>query len=338
MKESVNFHEKPDEGFGNSDKYELGDIRFLFDKNRPTALAEKIKAKGYKILEDFDEGEERITKIDLSKGEHLFGFGFRQINPKEKRWFHGGLDDKERRESSSFKFDTKSPEFEKIFREYVSNISANDNLEDVVARLNTVLQRHVRSDMGEENAHSLSEIIQAKKAACASKSVLAGSMLKEQFPDLRVEVVDGYYGVVKDKISLPFGHEWLRISDGDSCVLYDPMYDKRFYYKFDTHPNSGNPFSNYTVSALPFAQLHNLIKLTTVGGSLKLAESHIDSGREFLVENEHTINCQLGGQIAAYAKTDGGVLKLVDGNISNEVQAESGPRLLYPLIALEKAD
>lgn len=302
-------------------------------------LSKKLKAVGYKIFEDKEEGGERITEIDIPKGEHLIGFGFRQINPTEKRWFHGGLDDKEKRETSSFRFDTNSLEFKKIKREFVSNLSATDNLDNLVSKLNIVIQRYIRSDMGEEYAHSLSEIIQTGKAACSSKSILAGTLLKEQFPDLRVEIIDGYLGKFEDKVSLPFGHEWLRISNGSSCVLYDPMYNKSFFYKFDTKPGPNNPFSRHTVRCLPFAKLYNSIKLTSISNSLKMIESYEKDERQshdLVLSDECTVDSQLGGQIAAYIKTNGGILTLIDGNISNETETKNGPRILYPMIALEK--
>jgi len=321
------------------EKYELGDVRFLFEKNNPTAFAEKIVAKGLEVMEDSDKTGERITKIDIPKGEYIFGFGFRQIDPTEKRWFHGGLDDTEKRESASFKFDINSPEFKKIHREFASTIGTTDNLDSIISKLNIVIQQRVKSSMATESAHSLSEIIQAKKAACASKTILAGSMLREQFPDFRIEAIDGYYGVVKDKVCLPFEHGWLRVSDGISCVLYDPMYDNKFYYQFDTKPKSENPFSRYTVSAYPFARLHNSIGLTAAGNGIALVESYEDSGKRMIVQDEYTVKSQLGGHIAGQVRTDGGILELVNGNLSNEIQekkGKNGPRMLYPLVDLEK--
>ena len=116
------------------------------------------------------------------------------------------------------------------------------------------------------------------------------------------------------------------------------MYDKKFYYKFDTKPNPENPFSRYTVSAYPFAKLHNLIGLTAVGNGIALADAYEGGGKRVVVNDEYTVKSQLGGHIAGQVRTDGGILKLVNGNIENELPAKDkdGPRMLYPLVELEK--
>jgi hypothetical protein len=328
MREDLGY---PNQGAEEIEKHELGDVCFLFDKENPDLLAQRIEAAGYEVSRDGDEDGERITEVIIPQGEHVFSFGFRQIDTKEQRWFHGGLDNKEKREDTPFTFDVQSPDFKRVKSEFLSSLEKNDTLETNINKLDKIIQFRVKSDMGNEDAHSLSEILQSGKAACASKSVLVGSILRECRPDLRVESVYGYYGVMENKISLPFGHEWLRVSDGVGAVLYDPMYGKKFYYPFDTIPKEDNPFSQYTVAALPFAKLHGMIKLTAMSESLKVIESYDGAGNEFVVDNSHTSEAQLGGQLTALVRVNGGVLRLVNGNISNEVNND-GPRLLYPLL------
>ena len=293
--------------------------------------------EGYKVLEDFERNGERIARIEIPKGHHIFSFGFRQVDPKEKRWFHGGNDDMSRRESKPFKFDVDSPEFQKINLEFKSTLSQNEDLKNLVKKLNDVIQQRVSSYMGYENAHAISEIIRTGKAACANKSILAGTIIRTQFPNLRVETITGYLGKFKDRVSLPFGHEWLRISDEEACVLYDPMYNKSFYYKFGTILEPNNPFERYTINALPFAKLYNLIGLNSIS-ILKLIKTRDGNQDIFIVSDEFTLESQLNGQIEDRIGTNGGVLELTNGNISNETETQNGPRLLYPLMHLQKVD
>ncbi len=318
-----------------NEKYELGDIKFLFDKNDPERLTKKIEAAGYEIISDSYENGERITEVSIPEGNHVFSFGFRQIDPTEERWFHGGLDNKEKREEEPFTFDTESLEFRRICNEFSLCVESGDTLETIVYKLDTVIQRKVTSDIQEEDAHSLSEILQAGRAACASKTVLSGSILKELYPDLRVESVYGYYGIVNEKVSLPFGHEWLRVSDGTGAVLYDSMYKKIVYYPFDTKPEKTDPFDGYTVAALPFGKLQSMIRLDAVDSSLEMVSGYADSAPELVVAEDKTVETQLGGHMTAVVGAKGGILRLVNGNISNEVSV-IGPRLLYPLLHIAK--
>jgi len=318
-----------------------GDLNFLFDKNKPSAFAEKISRAGYEVVRDItDVGGEKITEIKVPEGEHSFIFGFRQIDLSEKRWLHSSLDDVSKQDVESFNFDLRSPEFVKISQEFVSalNDAPSIGLEYLVFTLNNIIQRRVESKILYEEANSLSEMIREGQGACESKSLLAGSMLKNRFPGLRVEIVDGYYGKFSDKITLPFGHAWLRISDGHSCVLYDPMYGKTFQYVFDTMPDGNNPFSRYTVSAFPIAKLHESIRFSELGNGVRIVKSH-DGGKEVVVEDKDTLTAQIGGQIPGQVKAKGGNLIFVNGNIScGPENIKNAPRLLYPLLFLEKVE
>jgi hypothetical protein len=134
---------------------------------------------------------------------------------------------------------------------------------------------------------------------------------------------------------MPFSHGWLRISDGTSCVLYDPMYHKIESYLFDTEIDENMIFSNYTVSAWPFATLRK-IGLKTLLSGITAVKAYNGKNIELKIRPELSLRSQLGGQITGEVYIEnGGILRLVNGSIETAT-SKNGPRLLYPLLDIEK--
>lgn len=311
-----------------------GDLEPLFEKNDPNLFRENLEKKGFDIISEYTENGERITNLYIPQGEMLFVFGFQQIDVVEKRWFHGGSDD-EVKYQKPFNFDIDSKEFLKLKNQFISSIKENDNLESSIVKLENFIKNEVSSDMGYENAMSLSEIIKQKRGACASKSILLGSILTESIDGLKIGLINGHIANLNDKVDMPFSHSWLRISNGKQCILYDPMYHRIETYLFDSPIDSNNKFSNYTVSAWPFATLQKIGMRKLLSG-LRTIKTHSGDGFELKVIPELSLKSQLGGQIAGEVYIqNGGVLKLVNGNVETAI-SKNGPRLLYPLLDIEK--
>ena len=311
-----------------------GDLESLFEKHNPNSLREKLERKNFDVISEYTENGERITNLNIPNGNVLFIFGFQQIDVGEKRWFHGGSDSEIKYEKP-FNFDINSTEFIRLKNLFISKLKQEDDLTLIIYKLEDVIREFVLSDMSYENSMSLSDIIKKRKAACASKSTLSGSILTESLKGLKIGIINGHLARLSDKVNMPFSHAWLRISDGKQCILYDPMYHKIENYLFDTPMDENMNFSNYTISAYPFATLQK-IGLKKLLSGIKIVKSYDGKAHELKVVPELSLKSQLGGQMAGEVYIErGGILRLVNGNVETTI-SKNGPRLLYPLLDIEK--
>ncbi len=284
------------------------------------------------------EDGEKVETIRFAPGQYGFSFGPREIRPDAKDWFYGG-NEQSLRETRSLMLDLNSSEFQNVLTQFKGKTPDFEDPTQFIRALDSVTQKTVQSDMADERIGSISDMIRHGRAACCGKSLLAGLLVKQLLP-LKVEQLNGEVGKIGDTLSFPFTHAWLRISGQDKTgngrvILYDPMYKRYQFFSL----NSGNHgeitggnfnFDNYSMDAFPF----NIIwaqglKAKSTSG-LKLVSDFADSTKTFFVEQDLNLSSQVSGEIGGSFATDGGVIKLYNGEVRGR-RVPKGPSVRYPL-------
>lgn len=264
------------------------------------------------------ENGENIEMLTFAPGDYGFDFGFREIDPNAKDWFHGGSD-KDIRESRAFELNVHSPEFRQLAKEFRSrNIGFADPARFIIA-LDSVIQKSIASDMEDERCVRVSDIVKLGKGACASKVLIAGLLAKE-IGSLAAETVNGQVGRVRERVSHPFSHEWLRLTDGDRVALYDPMYGRFQFFSrqgqsYEEVKGGNYDFGNYSVKAFPHQVIFAKGMNAKAVQGIRLVDSFDGPTKEFFVLDQFARSSQIEGGMYGVFVEGSGVVKLYDGYV-----------------------
>jgi hypothetical protein len=249
------------------------------------------------LLERDDSGYE-LYKLDA--GVYQAEFAFRNFGENEQDWF-SRASDRQSDWQSPFIFDYEHPEVKKFEISLFKDTQNMSNVE-LIKVLSTRLGTFIRSmDINEpEFNNSLSDIVTSGRGMCDAKSVLFGSMLARN-TTLTAQAITGQFGQVKDKVTYPFSHQWMRIADGDNIFLFDPMYEKlaTFEQEEDTYyamDEQDGHFSNLTPACYPAGKLITKMDIQSWGG-VRAVPSYLGDNHEIYVENEDSLACQLSNAI-----------------------------------------
>jgi len=248
---------------------------------------------GAELLERNEEGRERYK---LKAGAYQFEFGFRNFGEHENDWLSRASDRASDWETP-FTFDYEHPkvaEFTKNLFQGESSFASPEAVRALADRLGQLI-RSMGINEPEYN-NSLSDIVTSGKGMCDAKSVLFGSLLARH-TNLKAQAIIGQYGKVQERVSYPFHHQWMRISDETHVYLFDPMY-KRFaafenegdaFYPLDEEDSH---FSNLTPACYPAAKLMTQMGISRFGG-VQVVESNSGDSHEIYVNNEESLPVQL---------------------------------------------
>jgi len=259
--------------------------------------------EGYQVPQQFLQGVELVEKdgrgferYRLLPGVYQLDFGFRNFGEHENDW-RSGASDRESDRETPFLFDHNNPEVARFTRDLFENQSHFQGQEEVRLLAQRFGQLIMSMSISEpEYNNSLSDIVNSGQGMCDSKSVLFGSLIAHN-TNLEAQAIIGQYGQVKDKVSYPFHHQWMRITDGTQIYLFDPMYERftAFEQENDTFyamDDGDSYFSNLTPACYAAGKLISQMNIQRFGG-IRLVETHAGDGNEVYVNNEESLAAQL---------------------------------------------
>ena len=186
-----------------------------------------------------------------------------------------------------------------------------------------------------EQYNRLSDIVHTGTGTCAAKTQLLGVLLSRRYPGLQLQEIYGQVGRVRDRVSYPFGHAWLRIESSRYIFLYDAMYSRIACFekqgdKIVPTDNAYQTFENYSVEAFPMTSLMNAVKASSVSGIIKIANSHDATRRQAFLNADAGLQAQGEGSIHFQFEIRQPVhIELIDGHL--QTKAADDVALYYPL-------
>ena len=128
-----------------------------------------------------------------------------------------------------------------------------------------------------EHYEKLSDIVREGNGTCAAKTILLGVLLSRKYPGIQVQEIYGQTGIVRDRVSYPFGHVWLRAESNTFVFLYDAMYSRTACFEkvdgaLSPTDNRFETFRNYSVEALPISALYNKLRFSGMRVPLKIEQ------------------------------------------------------------------
>jgi hypothetical protein len=253
---------------------------------------------GAELLERSEAGYERYR---LDSGVYQINFGFRNFGENEADWF-SRASDSESDWQTPFKFDYDHPavsQFEKLLFDGLQDFNNPEAIKVLTERLGKLIKSLDVNDP--EFNNSLSDIVTSGNGMCDAKSVLFGSMLARN-TNLEIQAITGQYGQVQDKVTYPFSHQWMRITDGNNVYLFDPMYEKLAVFEQDGEAfyamdEQDSHFTNLTPACYPAGKLITQMGIQRWGG-VRVVEPYDNGGGEVYVDNEESLPIQLTNNTA----------------------------------------
>jgi len=291
------------------------------------------------------EGVELLEKIRgyeryrLSSDAYQFDFGFRNFGEHESDWL-SRASDRESDWQTPFKFDYDHPkvkQFELLLFEKKRDFNNPKEVSELIGRFSKLI-KSMKIDEPEYN-NSLSDIVVSGKGMCDAKSVLFGSMLTKN-TNLEAQTIIGQCGRVQDRVSYPFHHQWMRITDGKYVYLFDPMYEKLAVFEQDGdlfYPmdEEDSHFSNLTPACYPAAKLMVRMNIQRYGG-IRMVKSFNNDGAEMYVDNQESLSAQLSNQMTfVFEINQAEELEIHDGAIKTGIGDTS---LYFPVKDFKKIE
>jgi hypothetical protein len=189
-----------------------------------------------------------------------------------------------------------------------------------------------------EHYDRLSDIVREGNGTCAAKTLLLGTMLPRKYPNLQLQEIYGQIGIIGDRVSYPFGHEWLRIESDKYVFLYDSMYSRTACFEKRSEGlvpvgDGYNTFHNYSVEAWPVTALYSKLGFSSVSGNVKLVDTYDGQSKKFFLTPDAGLDAQADG--AAWFSFDmrkGANLDLVNGHV--QTKTSEGAGVYYPVESL----
>ncbi len=302
--------------------------------------------KVYPVKKERKESGSTVEVYEFNEGYYGFRSGFPEINAQERRWFHGGNDNVEFRQSHSFELDTHNPLYQEVLAELKSGltqVSVTDP-EAILKALSSVINNRIASIPLDDFEHSgkMSDIIKNKKGACASKTLVAGLLIKDCFPGASAAHIQGQLGPIKEKAGYPFSHAWLRFQIGNHIFLYDSMYDKYQILAMDSNQvfeHSGNyDFSRNGVGAYGLSGVAKKLGANALGSGhivpVQDYDSHVKSVDPY-VRQDLSLSAQVFGVYTDLYVPKHAELTIIDDcfvvPVSHTSNNENGPVVKYPI-------
>lgn len=286
-----------------------------------------------------ERGKDGLERYRLTPGTYQAAFGFRDFGRYENDWFSKSSD-KEVDWSTPFVFDYEHTDvraFETELFDGRDDIGTPAGFELLTKRFGQLI-KSMSLDEPEFN-NSLSDVVTNGRGTCDAKSVLFGSLLSRN-TNFKAQAITGQYGQVRDKVSYPWSHQWMRITDRENLYLFDPMYEKLAIFKQegsevyalneqDTH------FINLTPGCYPAAKLITSLNPRRWGG-INIVESYDGKAHEAYVPNVDSLSSQLTNEMGfAFELEKENIVDVHNGSIKTELGRSAS---YFPVRLIEKVE
>ncbi len=294
-----------------------------------------------------ESGEKIDTYSITDPGWYGVETGFPEIDPTEKRWFHGGNADIQSSIETPLVLDIDSPEFTNIAEAYREEIEGADIVHSIWG-LFDVVDEVIESDMSDENSRYVSDILKRGRGACASKALVAGLLVKEAIEGASASYIVGQVGPVRDKLSYPFSHVWLRVQMGNFVALCDLMYKKYQLIQLDgddAREIEGN--YDFSQNAIENRAIANVVNQTgayiTESPQLKLVSEldDADTSKRVFVNPDVAFGSQVFGKnFADIYIPKPAKLETIDNNVTaitgRRSDEKTRPIIKYPFYGIQR--
>ncbi|MBI2030865.1 hypothetical protein HYT05_04555 [Candidatus Kaiserbacteria bacterium] len=314
----------------------------------PTQRSQEKRIRPY--IERIDIGNISIDKdgmehmkLILQPGSYEMRIGFRPFGRFESNWFSGASDDPGARDRP-FKIDLHHPDVIRFNRELFADISARPDDPQFIIQLDKKFSSLLPSAPLSKIEHynTLSDIVRAGNGMCAAKTTLLGTLLAHRYPQMQLQEIHGQIGIIQDRVSYPFGHEWLRGESEKLIFLYDPMYSRLANFEkrgsaLVPIDDGVNTFEKYSVEALPISCIRNKLNPSNLLANAKLVDEHDpeSAAKRIFLLPEESFNAQVDGAIHLSFNLDQDTsLGLVDGHV--QAATPGGAGIYYPIASIRK--
>lgn len=218
------------------------------------------------------------TQLALGPGSYNGRVGFRHFGRFESDWYSGANNSTEAKEWP-LEIDIHHPDVVRFSRRLFAGISTTPDDHQFITQLDRRFSSLLPSVPLSKSEHykRLSDIVREGGGTCAAKTTLLGALLAHKYQKMQVQEIVGHIGVVHDRASSPFMHEWLRIESDTLIFLYDSMYSRTAcfarhnneLYKVD---GGAGIFHGYSVEATPLQTMRGGLKGAKFLADAKYAE------------------------------------------------------------------
>lgn len=282
-------------------------------------------------------------KLILHPGSYETRIGFRPFGRFESNWFSGASDDPDARDRP-FEIDLHHPDVIRFNRELFADISARPDDPQFIIQLDKKFSSLLPSAPLSKIEHydTLSDIVRAGNGMCAAKTTLLGTLLAHKYPKMQLQEIHGQIGIIQDRVSYPFGHEWLRGESEKFIFLYDSMYSRLATFKKRGNAlapiNDGvNTFEKYSVEALSISCIRNKLNPSNLLAHAKLVDEYDpeSTAKRIFLLPEESLNAQVDGAIhLSFTLDQATPLDLVDGHV--QAATPGGAGIYYPIASIKR--
>ena len=284
-----------------------------------------LEQSGFRVIETSNEK----VSIEVPEGRFHIVTGFPEFNPRDKRFFYGnnvvGMQHK------PLELDFDSAIFRSFSDEFKRKIGFGQSLDETISVLDDLVQSSIESDSEDERITNMSQILQKGRSACAGKALVSAGLLKALDLKPEVQLVYGASSQFDNKRPHNIGHVWLRISAGDSVILYDPYFGHIMSYKLPEPTTiEQDPFGNYSVGAYFAANIINQLSVKSFGREYAKLVEETSGSKSMWVPNERALASQVFGEMDFEFETkSSGNLTFVNGGLFSARKGGAG--FNYPL-------
>jgi len=283
--------------------------------------------------------ENGLERFKLTPGTYQAAFGFRDFGRNENDWFSKASDNKADW-GTPFVFDyehTGVKAFEIELFSGADDIGTPAAFELLTKRFGERIKSMSLSEP--EFNNSLSDVVTNGQGTCDAKSVLFGALLSRN-TSFETQAITGQYGQVRNKVSYPWSHQWMRISDGKNLYLFDPMYEKLAIFEQEGSEiyamnDQDAHFIHLTPGCYPAAKLINSLNLQRCGG-VNIVESYDGKAHEVYVPNPDSLPAQLTNKMNFVFEVEKeGIIDVHNRAIKTQLGDSSS---YFPIQSIEKVE
>lgn len=310
----------------------------LVGQYSPDSFRNEVENRGLEVLQDErKEGEDHQLVVRVEPGSYQVDTGFERFNLSDKRFYYGN--NPVELQHIPLELDYESQEFRQFERMVQATAEVDlDNLSELIHRIDSVLQREIESSGETDNIRRMSEILRSHKSACAGKSVVSGALLEHLYgKNLSVQRVHGVSYKMGDSRGNDVGHDWLRITNGNKIVLYDPYFRRQESHLYSDSEKEDSSFKDYEIEAGFIARINTTspIDIESLEGVRLVRNIH--GSFELFADREQAYKSQISGRLISKFLTQGGNMQFINGSFqlarSHEKEAS---RMLIPLIDIKR--
>ncbi|GEM_PF-4171328 len=269
---------------------------FGYNPGQEGSFTHILGQNGFKVVEDVEQSGDRKTTIDVPEGRYHIVAGFPEFDPTDKKFFYGN--NVVEMQHQPLELDFNAASFQRLAEELRGKLKEGQDLKDIIATLDGVIQKTVRSDAQDERITKMSQILEKGHSACTGKVLVSAGLLKAVRPESDVQLIYGASSSFEDRRPNDIGHIWLRIVQENDVVLYDPYYKHLVPYDLEK-PRSfiGDPFAGYSVGAYFAANVVNQLPVRTTDRRFTKLVGETSGNKSVWIADEKALASQIFGEM-----------------------------------------